>query len=183
MGKNVGKIFEDNWKASIPENVLYYRPPDSAQGFDVGASSKLRFSQHSPCDCMLFDGEYFYTLEMKTVNTNHISFERTKEDKGIIHKYQFDSLLKFSKYPNVISGFVLDFRNSGNTYFVEINDVLNMIDKLYKKSFNEANLNNLCSPVPIIKRKLKVNYRYNVNLFLEQTQQIYEQKEKEICQK
>lgn len=125
-------------------------------------SSKLRFSHHSPCDCMLFDGEYFYTLELKSVGTNSISFERLKEDKGIIHKYQIDSLLKFSKYKNVVSGFLLDFRLSDNTYFCRINEFIELINSIDKKSFNERDLLKYCSPIIIEKKKLKVNYKYNV---------------------
>lgn len=129
-------------------------------------SSKLRFSQHSPCDCMLFDGEYFYTLELKSVGTNSISFERTKEDKGVIHKYQTDSLLKFSRYKNVVSGFLLDFRLSNTTYFLQINEFINMISNLNKKSFNEKDMFEWCNPFEIKKKKLKINYKYDVENFL-----------------
>lgn len=118
---------------------------------------------------MMFDGQTFYTLELKSVSTNSVSFERCKEDKGIIHKYQLDSLSKFSKYKNVVSGFILDFRKSEHTYFAEINKVLNMIGKINKKSFNEEDLSLYCSPTDIKKRKLRVNYRYDVALFINQT--------------
>lgn len=129
-------------------------------------SSKLRFSQHSPCDCMLFDGEYFYTLELKSIGTNSISFERDKKEKAVIHKYQIDSLLKFSKYRNVISGFLLDFRSSNTTYFLQINEFINMISNLNKKSFNEKDMFKWCNPFEIKKRKMKVNYKYDVENFL-----------------
>jgi len=165
--KNIGKVFEDNWKKSVSDNILYYRPPDAAQSFQM--SSKLRFSQHSPCDCMMFDGKFFYTLELKSVGTSSISFERTKEDKGVIHKYQIDSLFKFSEYKNVISGFLLDFRLSDKTYFLEINEFLNLIECIDKKSFNEKDLLQFCTPIEIEKKKLKVNYRYNIQKFLEET--------------
>ncbi|WP_249312028.1 hypothetical protein [Congzhengia minquanensis] len=168
IGKSIGKIFENNFKASIPDNIWYYRPPDSAQGFDIGASSKLRFSQHSPCDCMLFNGTHLFCLELKTVFGTSISFEREKDDKGVIHKYQFDSLSKFAKYKNVISGFLLDFRKSDHTYFTKIDDVLNMIKCIDKKSFNEGDLLKHSSPTLIEKKKLKVNYKYNVALMIEQ---------------
>jgi len=46
----------------------------------------------------MYNGEAFYTLELKSVGTTSISFERTKEDKGVIHKHQIDKLLEFSKY-------------------------------------------------------------------------------------
>ena len=98
---------------------MVYRPPDAAQSFDM--SVKLRFSQHSPCDFMIFSGDRntFWTLELKTFEGS-CSFERTKEDKGIIHYYQIESLKNFSTYKNVRSGFILDFRKTNNTYFLNI---------------------------------------------------------------
>ena len=171
MAQSIGKKFENSFKSSVPDNIWYYRPPDSAQGFDIGSSSKLRFSQHSPCDCIMFNGytSTLYTLELKSVSTKSISFERVKEDKGVIHKYQIDSLYKFSKYKNVISGFILDWRASDNTYFIGIGKILEMINHIDKKSFSENDLLVYCSPVKIEKRKLKINYRYNIEKFLNDT--------------
>lgn len=82
MARSVGKQFEDNFKKSVPNYTLSYRPPDSAQGFDVGSSNKLRFSRHSPCDLMVFDGSrnLFLTLELKTFQGS-CSFERDKSEK------------------------------------------------------------------------------------------------------
>lgn len=167
IGKNVGKVFEENWKKSIPENVWYYRPPDSAQSF--GSNSNLRFSAKSPCDCFMYNGEVFYTLELKSVGTASISFERTKEDKGVIHKHQIDKLLEFSAYKNIVSGLLLDFRLSNKTYFCMVEEFVNMTNNLDKKSFNEKDLNEWCNPIVIEKKKLKVNYRYDVEGFLQNT--------------
>ena len=148
--------------------MLIYRPPDAAQSFDM--SSKLRFSQHSPCDFMIFSGDRntFWTLELKTFEGS-CSFERTNEDKGIIHHYQVESLKKFSTYKNVCSGFVLDFRKTGNTYFLMIDEWDGLINSLSKKSFNESDLLKYCNPILINKKKLKVNYRYDINKFLNDT--------------
>lgn len=167
MANPYGKIFEQNWKKSIPEDIWYYRPPDSAQSF--GTNTNLRFSAKSPCDCFMYNGEVFYTLELKSVGTTSISFERTKEDKGVIHKHQIDKLLEFSKYKNIVSGLLLDFRLSNNTYFCMIEEFVNMIDNLDKKSFNEKDLYEWCNPIVIEKKKMKVNYRYSVEKFLEET--------------
>lgn len=117
---------------------------------------------------MLFDGERFYTFELKSVGTSGLSFERAKEDKGVIHKYQIDSLLKFSKYNNVVSGFLLDFRLSDTTYFLKIDEFINMANSIEKKSFNEKDLLKYCSPITIEKKKMKVNYKYNVCKLLEE---------------
>ena len=115
---------------------------------------------------MMFDGYIFYTLELKSFE-GVCNFERTKEDKGIIHWYQIESLKKFATYKNVCSGFILDFRKTDNTYFLNINEWDNLVHSINKKSFNEDDMNTYCQPIIINKRKLKVNYRYDVKKFLE----------------
>lgn len=167
MARSVGKQFEDNFKKSVPNYALSYRPPDSAQGFDVGASNKLRFSRHSSCDLMVFDGtrNLFLTLELKTFQGS-CSFERDKNEKGIVHYYQIEKLKEFANYKRVISGFVLDFRSADHTYFLNINDWDDFISHIEKKSFNEKDLLEYASPILIEKEKLKVNYRYDVELLL-----------------
>ena len=64
----------------------------------------------------------------------------------------------------------MDFRLSDMTYFCMIEEFVNMINNLDKKSFNEKDLYEWCNPIVIDKKKLKVNYRYNVGKFLEDTQ-------------
>ena len=118
----------------------------------------------------MFNGEVLYTLELKSVGTTSISFERTKEDKGVIHKHQIDNLLKFSTYENIVSGFVLDFRLSDKTYFSMIEEFVNMVNNLDKKSFNEKDMFEWCNPIVIEKKKLKVNYRYDICKFLKDTE-------------
>ncbi|MBQ4523316.1 MAG: hypothetical protein IJA10_10255 [Lachnospiraceae bacterium] len=107
-------------------------------------------------------------MELKSVGTKSISFERDKDDKGVIHRHQIDNLSKFSTYKNIISGFLFDFRLSEHTYFCSISDFNNMINHLDKKSFNEKDLFDWCNPIEIEKKKLKVNYRYNINKFFEE---------------
>ena len=162
--KNVGKVFEDNWKKSCPNWLFVYRPPDASQSFDMG--SKLRFSNKSPCDYFLYNGERLWTIELKSVAGTSISFEREKEDKGVIHFYQVENLKNFSEYKNVISGFLVDFRGSDNTYFLNIKEWDDLINSIDKKSFNETDLLKFANPILIDKKKLKVNYRYNVEKFL-----------------
>lgn len=168
ISKNIGKIFEQNWKKSIPDGIFYYRPPDSAQSF--GTNQNLRFSAKSPCDCFMFNGDFLYTLELKSVGTRSISFEREKTDKGVIHKHQIDNLIKFSSFNKVISGFIFDYRLSNVTYFCSIGDFIYMIDNLDKKSFNEGDLLEWCNPIVIKKKKLRTNYRYDIQNFMEQSQ-------------
>lgn len=130
-------------------------------------SSNLRFSSKSPCDCFIFDGDVLFPLELKSVSGKSISFERTENDKGVIHKHQIDYLSNTSRFKNVIPGFILDFRSSGKTYFYFIGDFQNMINHIIKKSFNEADMEKYGQPIIVDKRKLKVNYRYDINKLLD----------------
>lgn len=114
----------------------------------------------------MFNGSVLYALELKSVGTKSISFEKDKTDKGVIHKHQIDNLIKFSKYKNVVSGFLLDFRLNEKTYFIMIEEFIYMIENLDKKSFNESDLFEWCNPIEIMKKKLKVNWKYNIEQFL-----------------
>lgn len=48
-----------------------------------------------------------------------------------------------------------------------------MINNIDKKSFNEKDLFKWCNPIQIDKKKLKVNYRYNIEKFLEDVKESY----------
>ena len=174
ISKSVGKVFEENWKKSVPDDIWIYRPPDAAQSFNQ--SSNLRFSQKSPCDYMMFDGNHFFCLELKTVAGKSISFERTKKDKGEIHYHQIEYLKSCLSFENVIPGLIIDFRGTDNTWFLHINQWDSLITSITKKSFNESDLLSYSHPLLISKKKLKVNYIYDVSKFLQDTTKMEEDK-------
>lgn len=173
--RNIGKKFEDNFKKSIPDDIMQYRLPDAAQSF--APSSGLRFSNKNPCDCFIYDYPTLFTLELKSVGMPSISFEKTKEDKGkVIHYHQIEGLRKFAKYKGVISGFVINFRHKDDTetcYFLHIKGFDRLIDGVDKKSFNEKDLQQF-DPIVIENAKLKVNYRYDVSKFITDARHKYE---------
>lgn len=176
---NIGKRFESNFRNSVPDNVLYYRLKDSAQSF--GCTSNLRFSLKNPCDCFLYQSPTLLALEMKSVATSSISFERSKDDKGVIHYHQIEGLRKFAKHKDVIAGFLLNFRHKNGTevcYFLHIKDFDFMISDIHKKSFNETDLQGH-NPIIIESEIKKVNYRYNVSKFIADAQRDYGEDEKE----
>ena len=116
---------------------------------------------------MMFNGSHFFCLELKSVAGKSISFERDKKDKGVIHYHQIEYLKNCSKYKNMIPGLVIDFRDTGNTWFLHINQWDKLVESITKKSFNESDLLSYSHPILISKKKLKVNYRYDVNKFLQ----------------
>ena len=73
LAKNVGKRFEENWKASIPSGRILLSFKRSGAIILV-VCSNLRFSSKNPCDCFLFSSPYMYALELKSVGTSSISF-------------------------------------------------------------------------------------------------------------
>lgn len=115
---------------------------------------------------MLFDGCHFFCLELKTVAGKSISFERTKKDKGVIHYHQIEYLKSCLNFKNIISGLIIDFRGTDNTWFLNIYEWDMLINSITKKSFNESDLLSYSHPILISKKKLKVNYRYDVEKFI-----------------
>lgn len=115
---------------------------------------------------MMFDGSHFFCLELKTVAGKSISFERTKKDKGEIHYHQIEYLKNCSQYQNIIPGLIIDFRGTDNTWFLHINQWDDLINSISKKSINESDLISYSYPILISKKKLKVNYRYDVEKFI-----------------
>ena len=115
---------------------------------------------------MMFNGSHFFCLELKTVAGKSISFERTKKDKGEIHYHQIEYLKSCLNFKNVIPGLIIDFRGTDNTWFLNIYEWDTLINSITKKSFNESDLLSYSHPILISKKKLKVNYRYDVEKFI-----------------
>lgn len=116
---------------------------------------------------MMFDGYHFFCLELKSVAGKSISFEKTEKDKGEIHYHQIEYLKSCLSFQNIIPGLIIDFRSTDNTWFLHINQWDVLTDSISKKSFNESDLISYSHPLLISKKKLKVNYRYDVNKFIQ----------------
>lgn len=172
MATNIGKVFEEQIKKSVPEYALLYRLPDAAQAF--GGGSSLRFSYKNPFDFLLWDSlsHTLYALEMKTVNGKSISFERTKEDYGDIHFHQINGLSNWNKYDGIICGFIIEFRELEKTIFLDISDFNMLVTIIQKKSFcyNDLHKYNI-KHTEIQQTKARSRYTYNINNFLLHNQQ------------
>ena len=116
------------------------------------------------------NGENEGSLSGLVVGIDDINKKYQKYLTELKDMIDIDNLEKFSTYENIVSGFVLDFRLSNKTYFCMIEEFVNMVNNLDKKSFNEKDLYEWCNPIEIEKKKLKVNYRYDICKFLKDTQ-------------
>ena len=165
---NVGKQFEINFKKSIPDYVLLYRLPDSAQSF--GTNSKLRFSRKSPFDYLMWDSQRhrLYALELKTVKGISISFERDKEEKREIHYHQIKGLNEWNKYDGIICGFIIEFRKIEKTVFIGIDSFNKLIASINKSSFNYTDLvESKLHYIIIPQTKKRTQYSYDIEQLLQ----------------
>ena len=147
--KNFGKIFEEDFKKSVPEEHVYIRLRDAPQSFNQGIGG-IRFSWKNPCDTLIFNclNRMLYAIELKTTKEKYMTFEHPylddKQPSKMIHKHQINGLFDYSKHKYVESGFILNFRDekegTQKTYYINIKNFIGMILKINKKSFKEEDL-------------------------------------------
>lgn len=154
---NSGKRFEQNFKNSIPKDIFYYRLRDGSSSWDKG--SKTRFQQTNICDCIVFNGNYLYTLELKSTKGKSLPFSNIK-------KHQISDLIWCSEFANVISGFVIEFASLDECYFIEISQFKRFCDTTERKSIpiDFCRKNGLKIGVTI----LKINRKFDVANFLKE---------------
>lgn len=164
---NIGKIFEEQLKKSVPDYALIYRLPDSAQSF--GGGNNLRFSNKNPFDFLLWDSKkhILYALEAKTVKGKSISFERESGESREIHYHQIQGLNEWNRYDGITCGFIIEFRELEKTVFIDINSFNKLIFSIDKKSFNYGDLEKSGLPYFLIPQtKKRTRYIYDIDSLL-----------------
>lgn len=154
-GINSGKRFEQNWKNSIPKDIFYYRFRDGSSSW--GGNDKVRFQQTNICDCLMFDGDYLYLLELKSTKGKSLPFNNIK-------KHQIDDLLWASEYANTICGLVVEFSDLTGCYFIEIGRFKAFYDSTNRKSIPIDYLRK--NGIKIGIEKKKINSKFDVKKFI-----------------
>lgn len=178
--KNEGKKFESILKSSAPPYLKIIRIPDPPQSFTQRDDTK--FSKKNPYDYEAFDSLHriSYSLELKTTSQKYLTYHTCEEDEKAkksanIQWHQIEGLTKAAEYDNVIAGFLLNFRlDSGEQllYFLNIKDFNKFRKNTNKKSLNIIDVS-LNGGIKIGGEKLRVNYRWNLDDFLESQSAIY----------
>ncbi|QVN25739.1 hypothetical protein [Bacillus halotolerans] len=163
---NQGKVFEANIeKSAADQKLFFYRIKDVNPMFlKRGASvSKNKY------DCFLFFKGYLFPFELKSTKSKSISFS-----EKIIKLQQIKYLKEATQYPNIIPGFLFQFREPVNkVYFVHIDDFLTykniaekQLEHTYKNKVNKSSIPiAICEEIGTEVRwmKKKVNYIYYLN--------------------
>ena len=151
---NSGKVFERNFKASIPQDVFYYRLRDSTASFYGGGDgSNIRFQAQNMCDNILFGSRTLFLCELKSHQGKSIPFNCIREN-------QIEQLTAAAKFPFIVPALVIFFPDVQRCFAVHINDWNNLVDSSAKKSANISEIALAGYEVGVT--KLKVNYRYDV---------------------
>ena len=151
---NVGKRFEADIKASIPQNILFYRFKDSPASFNsFNQDSNIRFTASNVCDCMIFRSPQLYFLELKTTQGKSYSLNDSAYK-------QLERFRNLGDYENIIKAFIINFRELEKTYFVTTYQLESFLMRSGKKSIKAIE----CAEIGILisQKKLRTNYRYQI---------------------
>lgn len=180
MTKNEGKKFETTLKSNAPPYLKITRIPDPPQSFTQ--RSDTRFSRSNPYDFEAFDSLHriLYPLELKTTSQKYLTYHTCEEDEkekksANIQWHQIIGLTEASEYDNCTAGFMFNFRlDNGEQllYFMNIKDFNRFRLSTNKKSLNILDIS-LNGGIKIKGEKLRKNYRWNLDEFLESQSKIY----------
>ena len=155
IGQNCGKLFEQDFKSSVLETCWVYRLRDNASSFAGGMNT--RFTSSNICDYIMLDDitRTLFLIECKSTKGNSMSF-------NMIRQNQIQGLQEASKH-HLVAGMLLNFRNENNdTFFVLIDDFLDMMNSINKKSFNIKDLESI-GATRVESEKKRTRYRYNMS--------------------
>lgn len=154
---NPGKIFEQDIRSSIPDDVHYTRLRDPILK-NKGDGSGYTFGDRCPYDCIIYRYPHQYCLELKSTAGTSISYYGASP---MIKAHQIEELAKAASHPGVIAGLVLNYRKSGRTWFVDIRDFQCYADASTKKSLNQHDCESIGTEIHAELKR--VHYHYDLS--------------------
>lgn len=144
----------------MPDTCWIYRLRDNASSFANGQNT--RFTSSNICDYILFDDitKTLFLVECKSTKGTSIPLTMIRENQVI-------GLQEASKH-NLVAGILINFRNENNdTFFMLIEEYLELINEIHKKSFNISDLEK-AGITRIQSERKRTRYRYNINKMVEE---------------
>lgn len=158
--QNVGKLFESDFKQSIPDSCWIYRLRDNASSFANGENT--RFASSNICDFILLDdnSKTMFLIECKSTKSSSIPLTMIRDN-------QIKGLSDAGKH-NLIAGLLINFRNENNdTFFIPIQKFINMTNNTSKKSFNIKDLESI-NAIRVLSNKKRTRYNYQIDKFIKE---------------
>ena len=150
MGKSgIGKVFEAEIKASIPEDFFVERYKDDTAGF---------YGVTNPADYRLYKYPYTFLFELKTHKGKSLPADKIRPN-------QLKGMMSAVEHRGVYAGFIINFRDLEETYFLSAYQVKYFFqDNPEKKSIPIAFCRERGDRIAQSKRRTR--YRYDLATFL-----------------
>lgn len=159
---NLGKIFEDNWRLSVPKNVFFYRFRDSSGSW--GGNQQLRFTPSNIADCILYDAYALHLIELKTHKGKSIPLtcimgNKTKEK-------QMRDLRDANEFNGIYSSIIVFFSDVERCFELGIEEFFEFINENERKSIPIEYFEKYGWEIGV--EKLRTNYRYDIENWLKE---------------
>ena len=145
--QNEGKRFEEDLIKSVPNNWFKYRLNDSASSWQGG--EKARFTPSNICDFIVYNGN-LWLLELKSHKGKSLPL-------SCIREKQLQGLVDANKR-GVLAGFIINFRDVQETYFIMAESIKQFIETEERKSIPISYLRFCGELIPQTKKKVRYNY-------------------------
>lgn len=151
MAKNIGKIFEEEIKASFPPDFFVERYKDDTAGFKGVCN---------PADYRVYKYPLTFLIECKSHKGKSLPFDKIRRDQ--IEK-QANYILN---YKGVYGGFLINYRDLEETYYIRAGAVLSYLSHAERKSIPVEWCRENGKRVEQTKKR--VRYSYDVAKLLEE---------------
>ena len=170
--KNLGKIFEENFKKSVPKDIFCYRFRDSASAY-YGGNENLRFSASNIADYLIYDSLALRLCELKnhkgkSIPLNCIVGNKTKEK-------QIEDLYNANQYSGIYCYLIVFFCDIERCFSLSIDKLKEFITLSTmgeRKSIPLSYFEEHGTEIKV--NKLRTNYKFAIDKWL------FEEHKKEI---
>lgn len=144
---NEGKQFEKDLIGSVPDTWFKYRLNDSSASWQGGDAA--RFTPSNICDFIVYNGN-LWLLELKSHKGKSIPL-------SCIRPKQLEGLVKATT-KSVKAGFVINFREYEETYFVYAEALDYFVKMETRKSIPLSWVKEFGILIPQVKKRVRFNY-------------------------
>jgi recombination protein U len=148
---NDGKKFEEDFRRSTPPEVFVHRVKDA------GSQGQHLFGVRNICDFIYYRQPWLYLLEMKSHKGKSIPFGKVTPD-------QLAGLTEHGERSGVVAGFLFNYRDLEETYFVPAGWVQQYVAAGLRQSFPVEWVREFGKRVD--QQLVRTRYRYDVDKLL-----------------
>lgn len=146
--KSIGKIFEDEFRSSVPGDCYLERYKDDTSGF---------YGVSNPADFRLYIYPVLILLELKSHRGKSLPLDNIRDN-------QLRGMLRAVNHYGVYGGFLVNFRELEETYFLSVGYVEKFINSEERKSIPVEYFRE--NGVRIPQKKKRTLYKYDLSEWL-----------------